>query len=457
MELHVHPAAALGRILDAQIEDLHRLTGGASRTTWAFTARTGDQVRRLILRTGPPDEVHAGMELEARAQALVAEQGAPVPEILSASDSLEPLGNPYLICTEIGGETIVRRIQRSLDDAGRSALMTQCAAALAAVHRTDPARADLVGEDQLSAWRAELDSMGDTTATFEWAFRWLEANRPTPAAPTLVHGDFRMGNLIIDMEAGFTLAAVLDWELVHAGDPREDLAWFCIRAWRFGAPGSLAAGGLGGIEDFLAAYETAGGMHVDRAGFRWWLALATLRWGVICRYQAERHLSGQTPSVELATIGRRVCETEWDLLNLLEGACPGSTARLLPGSSVAASSSSGLHGRPTAAELVSAVADFLDTDVRDATRPDGPGGAGQVNFHARVAANALRMVVRELESTDTGAVTDALTALGAADEADLAAAIRRGELDDRADEVTACLRALVHHRLAAAHPGYEEE
>jgi Domain of unknown function (DUF6285) len=117
---------------------------------------------------------------------------------------------------------------------------------------------------------------------------------------------------------------------------------------------------------------------------------------------------------------------------------------------------SGWHGRPTAAELVTAVADFLDTDVREATRSDGPAGAGQVNFHARVAANALRMVARELESTDLSAVTEALAALGAADEADLAAAIRRGDLDDRADEVTACLRVLVHHRLAAAHPGYED-
>ena len=110
---------------------------------------------------------------------------------------------------------------------------------------------------------------------------------------------------------------------------------------------------------------------------------------------------------------------------------------------------SGLHGRPTAAELVGAVADFLDTDVRDATE-------GQVNFHARVAANALRMVQRELQATDTGAVTAALAALGAADEADLVAAIRRGDLDDRADDVAACLRTLVHHRLAAAHPGYED-
>jgi Domain of unknown function (DUF6285) len=110
----------------------------------------------------------------------------------------------------------------------------------------------------------------------------------------------------------------------------------------------------------------------------------------------------------------------------------------------------GLHGRPTAAELVTAVADFLDTDVRDATD-------GQVNFHARVAANALRMVARELESTDVSAVIEALAALGVADEAELAAAIRRGDLDDRADEVPVCLRALVHHRLTAAHPGYEED
>ncbi len=126
-----------------------------------------------------------------------------------------------------------------------------------------------------------------------------------------------MGNLIVD---GSGLAAVLDWELVHIGEVYEDLAWFCIRAWRFGAPLGLAAGGLGSIEDFLHGYEKAGGATVDRAAFHWWLVQATLRWGIICRYQAERHLSGQAPSVELATIGRRVCETEWDLLNLLDKA-----------------------------------------------------------------------------------------------------------------------------------------
>jgi aminoglycoside phosphotransferase (APT) family kinase protein len=300
------------------VENLHALTGGASRTTWAFDAVT-DTRRALILRTGLPDEVHAPMELEAAVQQRAAAAGAPVPHILTASNSPAALGNPYLICDAIAGETIVRRIYRSLDDAGRARLLRQCAEALAAIHRADYTGVGVPPSDQLTEWRDQLDEMGDTTATFEWAFRWLEANRPDPTPQVLVHGDFRMGNLIVDDNG---LAAVLDWELVHLGEVYEDLAWFCIRAWRFGAPEEMGAGGLGSVETFLAAYEAAAGVMLDRDAFRWWLTVATLRWGVICRYQAERHLSGQTESVELAAIGRRVAETEWDVLDLLQGGGP---------------------------------------------------------------------------------------------------------------------------------------
>ncbi|WNG94260.1 phosphotransferase family protein [Mycobacterium sp. ITM-2016-00318] len=305
-------APVLGEV---RIENLTALTGGASRTTWAFDA-VGAQRQALILRTGPPDDVHAGMELEASVQQRAAAVGAPVPHIVTADDSPAALGNPYLICNAIAGETIVRRIHRSLDDAGRERLLRQCAQALAAIHRADPDGMGLQQSEQLTEWRDRLDQMGDTTATFEWAFRWLAANRPSQTPPRLVHGDFRMGNLIVDRDG---LAAVLDWELVHIGEVYEDLAWFCIRAWRFGAPEALGAGGLGSVESFLAAYEEAAGIEVDRDAFRWHLTVATLRWGVICRFQADRHLSGQTPSVELAAIGRRVSETEWDVLDLLEG------------------------------------------------------------------------------------------------------------------------------------------
>lgn len=300
------------------VENLRALTGGASRTTWAFDA-VADERRPLILRTGPPDDVHASMELEAAVQQRAAAAGAPVPHILAADNSPAALGNPYLICNAVAGETIVRRIYRTLDDGGRDRLLHQCAQALAAVHRADTDVPGLAGFDDLAEWRDRLDEMKDTTATFEWAFRWLAANRPAPTRQVLVHGDFRMGNLIVD-ENG--LAAVLDWELVHTGEVYEDLAWFCIRAWRFGAPEDMGAGGLGSVESFLSAYESAAGTELDRDVFRWWLTVATLRWGVICRFQAERHLSGLNRSVELAAIGRRVAETEWDVLDLLTGGGP---------------------------------------------------------------------------------------------------------------------------------------
>jgi len=306
---------------DVAVENLTALTGGASRTTYAFDAVGAAGRRRLILRTAPADDRFAGMELEAAVQAAAADAGAPVPHILVASDSPAALGDPFLICDEVPGETIVRRIHRGLDAGGRAALLEQCGRALAAIHRARTDAPGLTEKDQLTDWRQRLDDLGETTATFEWAFRWLAAHRPEPSPPRLVHGDFRMGNLIVaGSGAEVTLAAVLDWEAVHLGAVYEDLAWFCIRAWRFGAPPELAAGGLGSVADFVTAYERAGGQPVDRDALHWWLVLATVRWGVICRYQAERHLSGQTRSVELATIGRRVCETEWDVLDLLEAA-----------------------------------------------------------------------------------------------------------------------------------------
>ena len=303
---------------EVAVENLQRLTGGASRTTWAFDAVDHGR-RALILRTGAGDDIHAGMELEADVQRRAAAAGAPVPHIVTADNSPAALGDPFLICDAIAGETIVRRIFRGLDDAGRARLLEQCASALAAIHRADPDAVGLTCPDELAGWRARLDEIGDTTATFEWTFRRLADERPAPSPMRLVHGDFRMGNLIVD-DSG--LAAVLDWELTHLGEIYEDLAWFCIRAWRFGTSEALGAGGLGSVETFLAAYEAASGTSLDRNAFRWWLTVATLRWGVICRHQAQRHLSGESPSVELAAIGRRVSETEWDLLDLLSGKGP---------------------------------------------------------------------------------------------------------------------------------------
>jgi aminoglycoside phosphotransferase (APT) family kinase protein len=259
-------------------------------------------------------ERNASMELEAASLRAAAAAGMPVPAVLCASDDAAALGFRYLISTRMAGETIPRRILRSASGAARQRLLAQCAAALAALHAADPDGVPgLPADDPLILWRDWMDALGQPSAVFEIALRWLVQHRPRPAGTAVVHGDFRLGNLIVDASG---LAAVLDWELVHRGDPLEDLGWFCVRAWRFGED-ARPAGGLGAIEDFAAGYERAGGVRVDRDALRWWLVLGTLRWGVICQRQAHRHLSGQTRSVELAAIGRRACENEWDLLELL--------------------------------------------------------------------------------------------------------------------------------------------
>ncbi len=241
-DLAARLTAALVPVLGATttiIEQLRALSGGASRSTWAFEAVTG----ALILRTGPPDDVHAGMELEARSQSAAA-AGAPVPHILLAYDSVAALGNPFLVCDEIKGETIVRRIQCQLDttdgQARRTELLRQCAQALAAIHRADTDITGLTHEDQLVEWREQLDAMNDTTDTLRVGVSL--AGRPS--AGTIGQGvgarGLPDGNLIVD---GFDLAAVLNWELVNLGEAYEDLAWFCIRTWRFGAPGPAWAPG----------------------------------------------------------------------------------------------------------------------------------------------------------------------------------------------------------------------
>jgi aminoglycoside phosphotransferase (APT) family kinase protein len=291
------------------------LSGGASRQTWAVQVTVGGGLSRdLVLRASGPGEPNAGMELEAASLRAAAAAGMPVPAVLCASDDPAALGTRYLITSRVSGETIPRRILRSATEQARATLLAQCAAALAALHTADPdAVPGLPAQDPLVLWRDWMDTLGQPNAVFEVALRWLLRHRPPAGGTAVVHGDFRLGNLIVD-DSG--LAAVLDWELVHRGDPLEDLGWFCVRAWSFGAD-DRPAGGLGSTEDLVASYERAAGVRVSRDALRWWQVLGTLRWGVLCQYQAHRHLSGQTRSVELAAVGRRVCENEWDLLELL--------------------------------------------------------------------------------------------------------------------------------------------
>ena len=191
-----------------------------------------------------------------------------------------------------------------------------------------------------------------------------------------------MGNVIVGPSG---LEAVIDWELVHRGDPLEDLAWLCLKAWRFGEP--LEVGGLGTVDELVAAYEAAGGRPVDRAALHWWLVAKTLTWGIGCMLQADFHLTGRVRSVELATVGRRVAEQEWDLIELLAPeACRAAMAAPSP---ALRPDDPTRYGRPTARELIDAVREFLTDEVM-------ASDDRRLAYQARVAGNALAIVVREL-------------------------------------------------------------
>jgi aminoglycoside phosphotransferase (APT) family kinase protein len=131
----------------------------------------------------------------------------------------------------------------------------------------------------------------------------------------LVHGDFRNGNLMIHPEGG--LVGVLDWELAHLGDPAEDLGWICVNSWRFGQ-WRKPVGGFGGYQALLDGYAEAGGREIPLARLQFWQALGSLKWGVMCLMMYASFANGADPSIERAMIGRRVSETEIDLVRLME-------------------------------------------------------------------------------------------------------------------------------------------
>ncbi len=303
--------------LGTEIEGLRRLSGGASRQTWSFDAVDSEGTRQaLILQQVRPGAVQSGSGMAAEVALLRAasEVGVPVPRVVADATGDGSLGSAGMIVERMEGEAIPRKILRDDQyELARDRLVAQCGVALAAVHRISPAAvAGLVDLDQLELYRGVMDALGEPHPALEAGFRWLERNRPEADDPTVVHGDFRLGNLLVGPDG---LMAVLDWELAHVGDPMEDLAWLAVRAWRFGASGPVA--GLGSRRTLIDAYEAAGGVRVDRSALRWWEVLGTVKWGVICIMQASAHLSGADRSVELAAIGRRTCEAEYDLMLLL--------------------------------------------------------------------------------------------------------------------------------------------
>lgn len=305
------------------ITNIKQLSGGASAETLQFQYKIGERLYQGILRRSAIQQASQfstsiAKSTEARVQQTCREYGIPVPEILFCLQNDDGLGDGYAM-TCVAGESIPRKILRDpkLQNA-RDQLTQQCGKILGQIHQVDTTPLQHLLDDQsalqqLRSLEALYRSYQQPSAVFEVAFRWLYSNAAEENSLTLVHGDFRNGNLMID-ENG--IAAVLDWELCHLGNPVEDLGWLCVNAWRFGS--RLPVGGFGELEELLDAYYQHTGRQVSQAEVHYWQLFGTLRWGIICMFQGNCYSSGLNTSMELAAIGRRVSETEYDLLNLLD-------------------------------------------------------------------------------------------------------------------------------------------
>ena len=316
---------------DVRVEGLRKLPGGSSRQTWSLDALytdAGVAVRLpLVLRRDPGSStLNTQRQEEFRVQQAAYAEGVPVPRPYWLAADAGELGAPSYLMARVDGETLPRRLLR--DDAyatARVVMTAQLGEILAGIHRIDLARHALdflpappAGESPAPAELVRYEQIFRGIApephpAFELAFRWLRQRLPTGGPRTLVHGDYRIGNVIFGAEG---VRTILDWELAHVGDPAEDLGWFCVRAWRFGSDGK-PAGGIGTREELIAAYQRAGGAAVDPQRVRFWEVFGNLKWAIICIVQAKTHLDGLVRSVELAAIGRRTAETEIELLNLI--------------------------------------------------------------------------------------------------------------------------------------------
>ena len=248
---------------------------------------------------------------------LAYDAGVPSPRVLHVLRPENDLGTGFVM-GRVEGETIPRRILRDQQFASaRAVLAHQLGKVLAAIHGLDmvqlPKLRRMTAAEEIAELERDYRSFDWPRPVFELALRWLRDRDPGPPEQvTLVHGDFRHGNLIVGPEG---LRAVLDWELAHTGDPMEDLGWVCVNSWRFGEI-EKPVGGFGTREELFAGYEAAG-RRVDPARVNFWEVMGTLRWGVMCCGMMQRFRVSPEHSVERAMIGRRASETEIDLLRLL--------------------------------------------------------------------------------------------------------------------------------------------
>ncbi len=309
----------------AQVDVVGRASTGATRQTLFIDISFGDHTQRAVATINNSTMSTLTVADEQRCLEVGAAAGMRVPRVIASNtEGADGIG-PFLVTERIDGETVPRRVLRSLDALPGAAptLTAELATSLARLHVASAAsleRGDQFGslpnypsgDAYLDHLAPLLDQLPRKSPALALGYQWLRSNPLDQSRTALVHGDYRLGNFIVDEGQ---LAAVLDWELAHIGDPMEDVAWLCLRSWRFGNDEHLV-GGFGDLSTFSAAYEEAGG-HWRANALHWWLVARTLWWGIMLGTQAAVFVSGGTDAIVLAASGRRVAELEFDLLSLI--------------------------------------------------------------------------------------------------------------------------------------------
>ena len=314
---------------DSQVEELGRLSGGANMETWCFNWLQGSNSIPLILRRLPgatpgseeeqPFVGSIGLPTEAALLDVAGRHGVNVPKVLLVLEQKHQLGTGYIMTRERGEALPFRILGEDRYATARDKLAYQCGAMLGRIHKIPinelPAGLpDLSPQEDFDRLQALLDEYGNSSAVHQLALNWLRQNTPAHSSRTLVHGDFRNGNLLVDDEG---LVAVLDWELARIGNPVQDLGYICANVWRFGRY-QKPVGGFGEYRELLDGYSNVTGDAPSLQEIHYWEVYTALGWGVVCLTMIEMYRSGQDQSLERAAVGRRMSESEIDLLLLLD-------------------------------------------------------------------------------------------------------------------------------------------
>jgi aminoglycoside phosphotransferase (APT) family kinase protein len=317
-------AAWLG--VGVEIREVERLSGGAIQENWGLRiARADGSEERLVLRRDAAATIASSRSRAEEFRVLEVAEAAGIrvaaPVALCVDEGV--LGGPFFLMRRVEGVADPRRLVREdglIPD--RASFGAALGAELAHIHAIRPPRRELgfLGDAaadpamaRIRAHRGSLDRLAAPQPAIEYVLRRLEQSRKRPEAITLVHGDYRMGNIMV---AEGRIAAVLDWEFADWGDPDEDLGWFTARCWRFGRK-DREAGGVADRADFYRGYEGVSGKRVAAERAPYWEAMAAIRWAIIALQQGERHRAEETPGLEAALSGRMAPQLVREAMEML--------------------------------------------------------------------------------------------------------------------------------------------